>query len=306
MKNIKILFVFSIFLYSNCLLAQDQVFLMVEEQPEFTGGNKAFAKYLRKNLKYPKKARRMGIEGKVFVEFVVNKDGSLADIEIIKGIGGGCDEEAVRVLKNSPKWIPGKQRGKSVRVKMSVPIVFRLTGGNEKQAKEKASFTKYVMFDEQKIKEEDIKDKVNSPKNFAYMCMTKDNQLASKLYGETIKDGEGLTLFYTQEFGKLNKVLKKYGINIKTKEEEKRIKVSLSYQSQRESKVLFVTSKLVGEDMKPIDVITDKMLTIGKNKFSFEIDLEDNIQEYFLSIIEPISNTDFEPKTMHIIKLQNN
>lgn len=104
----------------------DEPFLMAEKQPEFPGGTRKFAKYLRKNLKYPPQARRMGIEGKVFVEFVVNRDGSLVDIKVIKGIGAGCDKEAIRVLKKSPKWKPGKQRGKAVRVRMSVPINFQL------------------------------------------------------------------------------------------------------------------------------------------------------------------------------------
>lgn len=104
----------------------NDIFMMAEEQPQFEGGRKKFLKYLKKNLKYPPQARRMNIEGKVYVEFVVNKDGSLVDIKVLKGIGGGCDEEALRVLKKSPKWKPGLQRGNPVRVRMSVPIVFRL------------------------------------------------------------------------------------------------------------------------------------------------------------------------------------
>jgi protein TonB len=85
-----------------------------------------FYKYVSKNIEYPKQARRMGIEGKVFVQFVVDKDGSLSDVKVIKGIGAGCDEEAIRVLKESPKWTPGKQRGRPVRVRMSLPIFFKI------------------------------------------------------------------------------------------------------------------------------------------------------------------------------------
>ena len=99
---------------------------IVEEQPAPVGGMTAFKQFLRKNLKYPDQARRMGIEGKVFVQFVVDQDGSLNDIKVLKGIGAGCDEEASRVLKIHPKWSPGKQRGRPVKVRMVVPIFFKL------------------------------------------------------------------------------------------------------------------------------------------------------------------------------------
>ena len=100
--------------------------MVVEDQPEPQGGMQAFYEYVGKNLKYPSQARRMGIEGKVFVQFVVNTDGTLTDVQAIKGIGAGCDDEAVRVVKTAPKWKPGKQRGKPVRVRMVLPITFKL------------------------------------------------------------------------------------------------------------------------------------------------------------------------------------
>jgi protein TonB len=104
----------------------EEVFTVVENQPEFQGGMSEFYKYLQKKLKYPTQARRMGVEGKVFVQFVVDKTGALSEIKVIKGIGSGCDEEAIRVLQESPIWSPGKQRGKAVKVKMVIPIVFKL------------------------------------------------------------------------------------------------------------------------------------------------------------------------------------
>ena len=104
----------------------DEIFLVVEEQAQPVGGMEAFYKYLQKNLKYPEQARRMGIDGRVFVEFVVERDGSLTDVKAVKGIGAGCDEEAVRVVKMAPKWKPGKQRGRPVRVRMVMPILFRM------------------------------------------------------------------------------------------------------------------------------------------------------------------------------------
>ena len=104
----------------------DQVFLVVEEQAAFPGGQGEWAKFLRKNLKYPRQAKRMGIEGAVFLNFIVDQQGIISDIQVARGIGGGCDDEAVRVLKNSPKWQPGKQRGRAVKSRMSIRIVFRL------------------------------------------------------------------------------------------------------------------------------------------------------------------------------------
>ncbi|MEQ8928146.1 MAG: energy transducer TonB [Fulvivirga sp.] len=104
----------------------DEVFTIVENQPTPIGGLAAFYAYINENIKYPAAARRMSIQGKVFVQFIVNKDGRLSDIKVIKGIGSGCDEEAVRVLQNAEPWNPGKQRGVAVRVKMVIPIHFML------------------------------------------------------------------------------------------------------------------------------------------------------------------------------------
>ncbi|EMS34188.1 Ferric siderophore transport system, periplasmic binding protein TonB [Mariniradius saccharolyticus AK6] len=104
----------------------DEIFDVVENSPEFPGGMEAWNEYLRKNLKYPTQARRMGVEGTVYVVFVVNTDGSIQDVELLRGIGGGCDEEALRVVSGAPKWTPGKQRGRPVRVRMRLPIRFKL------------------------------------------------------------------------------------------------------------------------------------------------------------------------------------
>jgi len=85
-----------------------------------------FYKSIGKQIIYPAQARRMRVEGKVFVEFVVGRDGKLENVTVIKGIGAGCDEEAVRIIQNSPPWNPGKQRGKPVKQKMVLPIIFKL------------------------------------------------------------------------------------------------------------------------------------------------------------------------------------
>lgn len=104
----------------------NEPFLTVEVQPSFMGGNSEMYKFLSKNLKYPAAAQRANIQGKVFLSFIVEKDGSITDIETMRGIGFGCDEEAMRVVKLMPKWIAGKQNGRNVRVKFTIPVFFRL------------------------------------------------------------------------------------------------------------------------------------------------------------------------------------
>tara|TARA_A100000171_G_scaffold52271_1_gene69836 strand:- start:6850 stop:7518 length:669 start_codon:yes stop_codon:yes gene_type:complete len=102
----------------------DEPFLIVEDPAKFP--NNGWAKFLNDNLKYPRQAQRMGIEGAVDLSFVVDANGAISNIEVTRSIGGGCDEEAIRVLKASPKWIPGKQRGVAVKSKMAIRIKFRL------------------------------------------------------------------------------------------------------------------------------------------------------------------------------------
>lgn len=104
----------------------EEIISIAEVMPSFDGGLEAFYRFVAKNLKYPAQARRIGVEGKVFVHFVVDKDGSLSDISIARGIGSGCDEEVLRIVGMSPSWNPGLQRGNPVRVRMMLPITFRL------------------------------------------------------------------------------------------------------------------------------------------------------------------------------------
>ncbi len=103
----------------------DSVFRIVEKAPVPIGGYSAFYKLLNENMEYPRKAKQREITGKVFVSFTVDRLGNVQDIEVLKGIGGGCDEEARRVIALT-KWEPGKQRGKPVRVRMVLPVVFDL------------------------------------------------------------------------------------------------------------------------------------------------------------------------------------
>ena len=97
-----------------------------QEQPEFPGGDAARNKFLKDNLRYPADAREQYISGTVYLTFVVERDGSITDIRILRGIGGGCEEEAVRVVRMMPKWTPGKQNGNPVRVQFNLPIRFTL------------------------------------------------------------------------------------------------------------------------------------------------------------------------------------
>lgn len=97
-----------------------------EVMPEPVGGMSAWNEYLSKNLKYPSAARRIGIEGTVYVSFVVEKSGEISNVQLLRGIGGGCDEEAIRVIENAPIWKPGYQRSRPVKVRMRVPIRFKL------------------------------------------------------------------------------------------------------------------------------------------------------------------------------------
>ena len=106
---------------------EEVVFVVVESMPEFPGGQQALFKYLSENVKYPVIAQENGIQGRVICQFVVNKDGSIVDVEVVRSGGDpSLDKEAVRVIKSMPKWKPGKQRGKPVRVKYTVPVNFKL------------------------------------------------------------------------------------------------------------------------------------------------------------------------------------
>ena len=106
---------------------EEVVFVIVEKMPEFPGGQQALFKYLSENVKYPVIAQENGIQGRVICQFVVNRDGSIVDVEVVRSGGDpSLDKEAIRVIKSMPKWKPGQQRGKPVRVKYTVPVNFKL------------------------------------------------------------------------------------------------------------------------------------------------------------------------------------
>ena len=115
--------------YGNEIIDQqgNKSFVHVETVPSFPGGVQSFGRFLSKNVRYPTRARENGTQGRVIIAFVVERDGSLSNIRVVRGIGDGCDEEALRIIENSPKWKPGSQNGKPVRVAYSVPIGFTLS-----------------------------------------------------------------------------------------------------------------------------------------------------------------------------------
>ena len=105
---------------------EEEIFITVEEDPEFPGGLEALGKYLSENIKYPQLAKENNITGRVYVTFVVEKNGTVANVKVLRDIGGGCGAEAVRVVKTMPKWKPGKQRGQAVRTQFNLPVGFYL------------------------------------------------------------------------------------------------------------------------------------------------------------------------------------
>ena len=108
------------------VVEEEEIFQVVEEAPEFPGGTQECMKWLSKNIVYPQISAENGVQGRVFVQFVVNKDGSIVDAVVMRGVDPYLDKEALRVVNKMPKWKPGKQRGKPVRVKFTLPIMFRL------------------------------------------------------------------------------------------------------------------------------------------------------------------------------------
>ena len=105
---------------------EEEIFMSVEEDPEFPGGLEALSKYLAENIQYPQLAKENNITGRVYVTFVVEKNGTVGNVKILRDIGGGCGAEAVRIVKSMPKWKPGKQRGQAVRTQFNLPVGFYL------------------------------------------------------------------------------------------------------------------------------------------------------------------------------------
>ncbi|MBR5781508.1 MAG: energy transducer TonB [Bacteroidales bacterium] len=128
MKKLFLIMFFMAFVSVNAYSQSDdsdnEVYSMVDERAQFPGGQNEMLKYLQENLQYPEAAKANNVHGRVIVKFIVERDGSLSDIKVMKGIGSGCNEEAIRLIQSMPKWKPGKNKGKEVRVSMMVPVNF--------------------------------------------------------------------------------------------------------------------------------------------------------------------------------------
>ncbi|MFD2582864.1 TonB family protein [Pedobacter vanadiisoli] len=173
-------------------------FVSIEKQPEFPGGIAKFYKYIGGSIKYPKLAQENNVQGKVFLSFVVEKDGSLSDIQITRGLGSGTDEEAIRVLKESPKWNPGIQNGLAVRVKYNINVNFMLkdpikeTNTNNVQTdrvilKGSVNQDALIILDGVRLANSSYLSNIN-PNNIESVSVLKD-QAAMNLYGPKAKDG---------------------------------------------------------------------------------------------------------------------
>jgi TonB family protein len=143
----KIVFFFALFFgishfcYSQTDPIEDEIFLSVEDRPEFPGGDEARLRFFAEHINYPQHAIDSGIHGRVFVQFVIEKDGRVTDVKVIRGIGGGCDEEVVRVVEMMPNWKPGTIRGEPVRVQFTMPVPFAIS-----QPKNQCEGTVYLSF----------------------------------------------------------------------------------------------------------------------------------------------------------------
>jgi len=114
--------------YDNSVpVVENKIFRVVEQMPEYPGGEEAMMKFIQKHIQYPKMERENDIQGRVVVGFIINEDGSMSDIEVKKSVSAGLDKEALRVVSMLGKFVPGKQQGKAVRVQFVLPIMFRLT-----------------------------------------------------------------------------------------------------------------------------------------------------------------------------------
>jgi len=112
---------------------EEEIFMIAEQPPKYPGGEEARLKFIQENLVYPQEARDKGIQGTVYIGFVVEKDGSIEQIHLLKGISGDCDKEAARIVSMMPNWTPAKQKGKEVNVRYTMPIKFNLAAEKEKE-----------------------------------------------------------------------------------------------------------------------------------------------------------------------------
>ena len=213
---------------------EEVIFQVVEEMPQFPGGLGEAMKFLAKNIKYPVEAQQAKIEGRVIVRFVVGRDGSVSDVEVMRGVSPELDAEAVRVVSLMPKWIPGKQRGKAVAVKYTMPIMFRLQTPAQEQKKEEMGHTLQISM------------KVGEGADIGDVNMVKDH-LRSHYTGVPVRNPEGkspLVVLDGKVLGKGTDILSKISPDqIESISVSKNESAKAEYGDDAKDGVIVITSK---------------------------------------------------------------
>ena len=213
---------------------EEVVFQVVEEMPQFPGGLSEAMKFLAKNIKYPVEAQQAKIEGRVIVRFVVGRDGSVSNVKVVRGVSPELDAEAVRVVSLMPKWIPGKQRGKAVAVKYTMPIMFRLQTPAQEQKKEEMGHTLQISM------------KVGEGADIGDVNMVKDH-LRSHYTGVPVRNPEGkspLVVLDGKVLGKGTDILSKISPDqIESISVSKNESAKAEYGDDAKDGVIVITSK---------------------------------------------------------------
>ena len=213
---------------------EEVIFQVVEEMPQFPGGLGEAMKFLAKNIKYPVEAQQAKIEGRVIVRFVVGRDGSVSNVEVVRGVSPELDAEAVRVVSLMPKWIPGKQRGKAVAVKYTMPIMFRLQTPAQEQKKEEMGHTLQISM------------KVGEGADIGDVNMVKDH-LRSHYTGVPVRNPEGkspLVVLDGKVLGKGTDILTKISPDqIESISVSKNESAKAEYGDDAKDGVIVITSK---------------------------------------------------------------
>ena len=251
----------------------DELFVVVENQPEYPGGNAAMMSFISENIVYPKIAQENGIQGRVITNFVIEKDGSLSDIQVVRGVDPALDKEAVRLIGTMPNWNPGTQRGNKVRVRYTLPIVFRLSGGTpadeagktQQEALEKAQdFTKKAVTEEIFVVVEEVPEFPGG--NAAMMNFISENINYPKVAFENGIQGRVITNFVVRNDGSISDVQIVRGVDPALDKEAIRVLESMptwkpGRQRGQTVNVRFTLPVVFRLDKKEPKVIVDELRT---------------------------------------------
>ncbi len=187
-----------------------EIFGMVEEMPGFPGGEVKLMEFIAKNINYPKEAIEKGIEGRVFVGFIIDVDGSVTDVKLLRGIGCGCDEEAIRVVKSLPKWRPAKQNGVLIRVPFQLPVNFKLEDKMDKEKGDKKTVkADKVVSENEYFYPSSIEGEVEDPENEVYEIVEQmprfpgGDKAMKKFINDNIRIGEMVNKWQADAMGRI-------------------------------------------------------------------------------------------------------